>query len=104
MSDLEQREDLAEAMVPVACELACAVRDDPDLVSKILRKHRDNLNALVVVLAAMVPDDRTTQQLLGWVDWQVEVERVRAAGVSPAAAETIRRERRARGLRPEAAA
>lgn len=63
------RADLAEAMVPVGCQLACAVRDDPAEVARILRQHRTRLDALAVVLAAMVPVDETPEHLLSWVDW-----------------------------------
>lgn len=64
----DERCDLAEQMVPVACQLAGAVRDDPDQVGEILDDHTSNLPALAVVLAAMAPDDRTARELLAWVD------------------------------------
>lgn len=86
---LEERADLAERLVPVACELVCAVRDDPDQVQRVVRRHRGELHALVVVLAAMVPDDRTPQQLLGWADWTVEEQRLIRAGVAEETARVI---------------
>lgn len=68
-----QRGELAARMVTVACELACLVRDeDRDAVGEFLARLTPvplplEVRALLVVLAAMVPDDATTDQLLAWV-------------------------------------
>lgn len=62
-------DDLAEAMVPVACELACLVRDgDADGITVMAESRGWDLEtkALMVVLAAMVPDDGQVGDLLAW--------------------------------------
>lgn len=64
--------DLAESMVPVACELACAVHDqDPAAVAEILDRYTHEKDrearALLVVLAAMMPvEDSSPAELLAW--------------------------------------
>lgn len=90
--DTHDRGDLAEFLVLVACQLAGAVRDDPDDVARILATHADNLDALAVVLAAMVPDDRSAADLLAWMDWHAEYRRLRDLGVRDDAARTVARE------------
>lgn len=52
-------DDLAVAMIPVACEMACLVRewDRESIGSRLDSLSGQELYALVVVLAAMVPDD-----------------------------------------------
>lgn len=66
-----QKGELAERMVPVAAELACAVREkDADGIGEILAGlDAQELTALAVVLAAMVPVDDPVSRLLGWVTW-----------------------------------
>lgn len=65
------RGELAARMVSVAQELACLVRDEgPDAIGKFL----DGLaggekDALLIVQAAMIPDDRPAADLLSWVTW-----------------------------------
>lgn len=61
---------LAERMIPVAAQLAGTVHDDgPEQVAAIIDPlTRDQINALCVVLAAMVPVDRTVSDLLAWID------------------------------------
>lgn len=87
--DGDDRADLAEQMVPVACQLAMAVRDDPAEVEQILTDHAHVLSALAVVLAAMVPDDRTPDELLAWMEWNGEYQRLRDLGVRNEAAREV---------------
>ena len=63
--------DLAESMVPVACDLACRVRDgDADGIARLAEAHGwdTETSALLVVLAAMVPDDSPVGDLLAWTE------------------------------------
>lgn len=77
----DERSDLAEAMVPEACELAVLVHDaDAERVARFLAGFgvtvpddaapddpAARLAALLVVTAAMVPvDDRSPADLLAW--------------------------------------
>jgi hypothetical protein len=62
--------DLAESMVPKACELACLVHDADagGIAAFIAALDPDHVGALLVVLAAMVPvDERSDADLLAWV-------------------------------------
>ena len=70
----QSRADLAEAMVPEACDLAGLVHDgDRDGVKAFLTRcglgddAPIEAKALVVVLAAMVPVERPAADLLAWV-------------------------------------
>jgi hypothetical protein len=83
----DERADLAEAMVPEACDLACLVRDgDADGIARFLAALHPGplpvrVRALLVVLAAMVPvEDASPNQLLEWtggleaaLEWRQEV-------------------------------
>jgi hypothetical protein len=64
--------DLTESMVPVACELACRVRDgDAGHIGRMAedRGWDTETTALLVVLAAMVPvDDASPNDLLAWTE------------------------------------
>lgn len=62
------REQLADALIPVAMELAFTVRTGTaDDVAAVLDKvHPVHLHALAVVLAAAVDIDRTEEDLFGW--------------------------------------
>lgn len=66
----DPRADLTESMVPVACDLACRVRDgDAEHIARLAeaRGWDTETTALLVVLAAMVPvDDATPNDLLEW--------------------------------------
>lgn len=70
---------LMDAAIPDAITLVTAVRDDPDEVRRILHLNTDcdfqQLYALVVALAAMVPDDVPVSELLGWTDWAATYSR-----------------------------
>ena len=63
-------DERAGATVPDACTLVCLVRDvDPAVTGSWLQaRTREQLEALCVVLAAMVPDDRSPGDLLAWID------------------------------------
>jgi hypothetical protein len=62
--------DLAESMVPVACDLACRVRDgDTEGIGRLAEANGWDTRtaALLVVLAAMVPvEDASLNDLLAW--------------------------------------
>lgn len=62
--------DRARSIVPVACELACLVRDGDAAGAAVLtgRLSEGETHTLLVVLAAMVPvDDRSSADMLAWV-------------------------------------
>lgn len=64
----EEREELALRTIPTACRLVCAVRDSAeDVEATLAGLSPEEVTALAVVLAAMVPDDRTPTDLLGWI-------------------------------------
>lgn len=69
MSTYDSLGDLAEESVPRASLLVEAVHDGgPAEVGRLLADlDRRQLNALAVVLAAMVDPDATLHELLGWV-------------------------------------
>lgn len=82
-----QRGELAARMVPVACELACLVRDsDRHAIGEFLRRLTpEETTALLVVQAAMIPVDQPAADLLSWVTWDDQVpdlcqERAPSAG------------------------
>ena len=69
MASDDPRADLAESMVPVACDLACRVRDgDAEGIGRLAASlSADRTAALLVVLAAMVPvEDASPGELLAW--------------------------------------
>ncbi|SDH68108.1 hypothetical protein SAMN05421505_12058 [Sinosporangium album] len=68
MSDRNDRDALALHLVGVASMLACTVRDDgPDAAAQILTDlTSEERDALPVVLAAMIPVDVPTLDLLAW--------------------------------------
>lgn len=74
-SKASARGEMAASMVPVACELACTVRDEGrESVARLLAQVTpepvpEQIAALLVVLAAMVPDDKSPADLLSWVTW-----------------------------------
>lgn len=63
--------NLAERLVPVAASFVSVVRDeDRDAITAFLAKRTAHeRDALLVILAAMIPDDRTPADLLSWVTW-----------------------------------
>lgn len=66
----DDRADLAESMVPVACDFTCRVRDgDAEFIERLAeaRGWDTETTALLVVLAAMVPvEDASPADLLAW--------------------------------------
>lgn len=69
--DATTRADLAQALIPEAAYLAMAVRDrDPnEIATRLNGLTRHRLEALAVVLAAMVDPDRSLKEALAWVDF-----------------------------------
>ncbi|MEU9578763.1 hypothetical protein [Streptomyces chilikensis] len=67
----EQRGDMVEAVLPEATSLAVEVREGTpdDIRTRLAGLSRHELEAVAVVLAAMVDPDRTLGELLGWVDF-----------------------------------
>lgn len=60
-------DELLEDAVAPAAALVAAVRDDPTDVHRILKgRNETDLHALAIVLACMVPDDRSIADLLAW--------------------------------------
>lgn len=57
-------------ILPRALDLVTAVRDEDraGIGARLQGLDRQDLASLAVVLAAMVPDDRSPQQLLAWVE------------------------------------
>ncbi|KNX38077.1 hypothetical protein [Luteipulveratus halotolerans] len=75
MSTPEQKRKarLVKAAIPTATQLVTLVRDDTEPVHEILTSATtEQLYALVVVLAAMVPDDRSVADLLDWTRTDVD--------------------------------
>jgi hypothetical protein len=65
-------DQLAGYSIRRATDLVCLVRDHgTDATGALLdRLDRQGLYALAVTLAAMVPDDRSVDELLAWMDWE----------------------------------
>lgn len=61
--------DRAVAAVPIALQLVGAVRESAPAVAAWMRQQTPaDLQAVAVVLAALVPDDRTPRELLAWLE------------------------------------
>lgn len=85
-------DELTDLMVPVAQRLIGAVREwDLDEAAAAIAEAEEaaSLTALVIVLAAMVPYDRSASDLLDWVSRREDFQRLRAFGIDPSAAATI---------------
>ena len=86
---------LTDWAVPLASRLIWAVReDDKDEVAAVLSEARDEaarvgIDALVLVLAAMVPDDLPPSELLAWRNNPQEYLRLRSFGVGAFAASRL---------------
>jgi hypothetical protein len=79
-----------DRMVPTAVRMVGAVREwDLDEVTAALDEAGDDLPVLVLVLAAMVPYDRTPGELLRWVGRRDEFKRLVEYGIDPSTAATI---------------
>ncbi|MFJ6215104.1 hypothetical protein ACIQGZ_17470 [Streptomyces sp. NPDC092296] len=67
-----QRGDLAEKLLPIAAHLACLTHgngDQRDIHQTIARLTRDERDALIVILAALVDPDQSIADALGYVTW-----------------------------------
>jgi hypothetical protein len=78
---------LTDRAVGPAARLVKSVRkQDADMVAETLAEvtaaGTDAINALILTLAAMVPDDTTPAVLLAWLADPGEYRRLRARGVS----------------------
>jgi hypothetical protein len=64
----EQLDAVADVMLPVAADLVCRVRDRDQaaIADTLTPMNVMHLRSLVVVLAAMVPDDRPLNDLIAW--------------------------------------
>lgn len=81
-----------DALVPIAARLSAAVHDqDAETVRDLLaaRTSPEQLRQLVVLLAAMLPDDLTPRESLAWLAAPDEYARLRAEGVSTYAANIL---------------
>lgn len=65
----EQRGDLAEAMLIEATGIAVAVREEPaeQVAARLAGLTRHELEALAVILGALVDPDRSVKESLAWV-------------------------------------
>jgi hypothetical protein len=76
-----------DALVPADSALVWAVKNgDTAEVSRVLNEQHGYLYGLLVVMAAMVPDDQTPAELLSW---QIDRERylaLREQGIDSATA------------------
>lgn len=87
--------DLAEQLVPVAARLVATVHDEgPQAVAEALAQvPGGRLDALAVVLAAMVDPDARISELLAWTQFtpaqHAERERLIAAGVRSRTADVL---------------
>ena len=62
------RDPIANQLLPIALHYVTLIRDEgPDAIATDLttRSHADH-QAIICLLAALVPDNRTPQQLLAW--------------------------------------
>ena len=65
---VNQLDELTHVMYPVAADMVCQVHDRADATVRRILTRMDpvHLRALVVVLAAMVPDDVPMDDLVAW--------------------------------------
>lgn len=84
-----------DALVPTASRVIWAVREgNMENVEAALEEVRNDcgrvgMDALVIVLAAMVPDDLTPADLLAWTQDPEEYLRLREVGVSALSAGSL---------------
>lgn len=83
---VEQRGDLAEALVPEAAGLVVDVHEGSaaDIAARLRGLSRHELEAVAVVLAAMADPEQTLRQALGWIDFDESGERLEG-GPAPVA-------------------
>ena len=58
--------DRVERVLPIALAMVGAVREGPDQVAHTLELAEADMPAVMVALAALVPDDRSAAELLRW--------------------------------------
>ena len=83
---------LTDALIPPAIRLIWAVREDNQpAVAEAIADATEvaDLTALVIVLAAMVPDDQAPTALLAWMHNPAEYLRLREAGVGAVGASIL---------------
>lgn len=101
---------LAEKMIPLAADYACAMRDEDaeGLARRLESMSRQDLYALVTVLGAMVDVDQPVGDLLDWVTWEDVPSLACLPPSRTAASASARREEyarlRAEGASPQEAA
>lgn len=86
-----------EALIDPAMVIVRAVHEDNPMhieamiteAVNVYRSEPDGLRALVVLLAAMVRDDKTERELLAWFRNPTEYRRLRKAGVDADTAGTM---------------
>lgn len=63
-------DEQAAAMIPVAADLACMVRDEDvaGIAAQLGKLDCQQFYALAVVMAAMIPDDQPVGDLLAWFE------------------------------------
>ena len=89
---------LAERAVQPAMNLACLVHGDggPGEIADVINGLKPpQVRAMLVVLAAMVDVERTCDEVLGWIDWDV-----RGKAVCPSASAWKRHVRRGEDCPP----
>lgn len=96
----EERGDLVEALLPEAAGLAVGVREETseEIGARLAGLSRHELEALAVVLAAMVDPDRGLREALGWVDFDEFGERLHWVPKGSRAVRDISPDRVVRGL------
>lgn len=108
--DARAKRKLAERMIPVAADYACAMRDEDAqaLGERLDAMDRQELYALVTVLGAMVGLDQPVGDLLAWVEWEDVPSLACLPPSRSAASASARRQEYARlrgeGLSPQEAA
>lgn len=58
--------DRVERVMPIALALVGAVREGPDQIATVLEQAGKDMPAVLIALAALVPDDKTPGELLQW--------------------------------------
>lgn len=89
----EERGDLVESLLPEAAGLVVAVREEAQeqIADRLQGLGRHELEALAVVLAALVDPDRTVKDALGWVDFDEHGQPLAPLGKSKRAVRSLAR-------------
>lgn len=86
--NIDTGDERTNRLIPTAQQLAAAVHEhDQPRINSLL--HNADLHGLVILLAAMVPDDQPPSELLGWTNNPEEYHRLRNEGVSTVAANNL---------------